>query len=67
MPHEATVYSYSILPSFASVKDQRQLAEEADLCVRGHRYMTAGSVVVPQAHSPTLDAADRSAEHNANQ
>jgi len=65
--HQATVYSYTSLQSCVCVKVRKRLVAEADLCVRGHRYMTAGFVVVPRARSPTLDAADHSADHNANQ
>ena len=66
MSHKATVYSYSSLPSFVGAKVPRRSAEEVDPCARGHRCMTAGSAVVPQARSSTPDAAGHSADHDDN-
>jgi len=53
----ATAESVTFL---ADVKVRMRLVEEGDLYARGHRYMTARSVVVPRVRSPTPDAAGHS-------
>jgi len=60
----AMIAEYVTLLVVATV--QKRLVEVVDLSARGHRYMTARSVVVPRAHSLTPDAADHSAVNITN-